>query len=52
MAGVVLAFRWSVLHRGSVDWVMFATSMVVLAAVMVGGALYFRRLERTFADSI
>lgn len=52
MAGIVIAFRWSVLHRGHVDWGMFVPSMAVLALVLVGGVMYFRRLERTFADSI
>lgn len=52
MAGIVTGFRWSVLHSGRVDWSVFVPSMTVMAVVLTGGVLYFRRLERTFADSI
>lgn len=52
MAGIVVGFRWSVLNNGSVEWRVFAPSMAVLLVVLVGGIIYFRHLERTFADSI
>lgn len=52
MAGIVIAFRWAVLHRGRADWGIFASSMAVLLVVLISGVLYFRRLERNFADSI
>lgn len=52
MAGIVIAFRWAVLHRGRADWSVFASSMGVLVVVLVTGLLYFRRVERNFADSI
>ena len=52
MAGIVMAFRWAVLHHGTVDWGLFATSTVVLVAVLVTGVFFFRRVERTFADAI
>jgi lipopolysaccharide transport system permease protein len=52
MAGIVMAFRSSLLQRGTVDWDVFATSMAVLVAVLVTGIFYFHRVEKTFADAI
>ena len=52
MAGIVIAFRWSILGRGSVDWSIVFPSIGVLVFVLVSGILYFRRVERTFADAI
>jgi lipopolysaccharide transport system permease protein len=52
MAGIVMAFRWAVLARGSVDWGVFAPSMLVLVVILVSGVLFFRRIERNFADAI
>ena len=52
MAGIVSAFRAAVLDRGTVEWDIFTISMVVLVVVLVTGVLYFRRVERTFADAI
>jgi lipopolysaccharide transport system permease protein len=52
MAGIVMAFRSSLLWHGTVDWDIFATSMVVLVGVLVTGVFYFRRIEQTFADAM
>jgi len=52
MVGVVEGFRWAILGTPTapvaVVTVSFATAVVVLAT----GALYFRRMERTFADIV
>lgn len=51
MAGVVEGFRWALLGTpapGSLLGVSAAAALVVLA----GGAFYFRRMERTFADRV
>jgi lipopolysaccharide transport system permease protein len=55
MAGVIDGIRWS-LFGPSVEPPFaepsFAISLVLVAAMLVGGLWYFRRTERTFADVI
>jgi len=52
MAGVVQGFRWAVLGTGQppLDLLLVSTAAAVL--LLVSGALYFRRMERTFADVV
>ncbi len=56
MAGVVEGFRWCLLGKGAppdtLSTDMFWVSVGVTAVVLVTGALYFRRSERTFADVV
>jgi lipopolysaccharide transport system permease protein len=52
MAGVVEGFRWGLLGTGTPDLRVIAVSAVVVAVLLVGGVLYFRHMERTFADII
>jgi lipopolysaccharide transport system permease protein len=52
MAGVIAGFRWALLGQGEPPLEGIAASVVVAAAVLVSGLLYFRRVERTFADVI
>lgn len=52
MVGVVEGFRWALLNTGSAPGPMVAVSSVAALVLLVGGAYYFRRLERTFADRI
>ena len=53
MVGIIDGFRWAILgHRVSVDWFAVATSGAVMAALMIAGIWYFRRVERRFADVI
>ncbi len=49
--GLVLAFRQSVLG-GAIDWYSFLISAAVGTAVFLAGVVYFRRVERSFADLI
>ena len=49
--GLVLAFRQAAIG-GPFDWYAFGVSSAVGAAVAVVGMFYFRRVERTFADTI
>jgi lipopolysaccharide transport system permease protein len=51
MVGVVEGFRWALLGT-SPPGPMIALSALVSVALLVTGALYFRRLERTFADLV
>lgn len=52
MAGVVEGFRWSLLGTPAPDTAMLVASGVVTLALLVGGAFYFRRVERSFADVV
>ena len=52
MAGVVEGFRWALLGTASAPGPMLAVSAVVAVVLLVGGAYYFRRMERTFADVV
>ena len=53
MAGVVEGFRWALLGTGTAPGPMIARLGGCAALVLlVGGAFYFRRMERTFADVV
>ncbi|MEO6555587.1 MAG: ABC transporter permease [Nitrospiraceae bacterium] len=50
MAGVIEGFRWALLGRTAPDPVVMAESIVVLFVVLIAGTVYFRKMERQFAD--
>lgn len=50
MVGVVEGFRWALLGANTAPGPMLAVSSVVAAVVLIMGAFWFRRLEKTFAD--
>jgi len=50
MAGVVEGFRWALLGSGTAPGPMVLVSSATALAILVGGAFYFRRMEKTFAD--
>lgn len=52
MVGVIEGFRWSLLGTAEPDLRAIAISMVVIAALLVGGIVFFKKMERTFADLI
>jgi lipopolysaccharide transport system permease protein len=52
MAGVVEGFRWALLGDRVSGGVMILISIVVVAVLLFGGLMYFRRMEKTFADVI
>lgn len=52
MAGILKAFRAALLGHQPVDWGAFGVSSLMVAALLVSGLLYFRRMERSFADII
>jgi lipopolysaccharide transport system permease protein len=49
--GLILNFRQAVLG-GAIDWYALAVSGAVSVALLVVGCMYFRRVERGFADII
>jgi lipopolysaccharide transport system permease protein len=52
MAGVVEGFRWALLGRTSPDPVVLMESILVVGVLIAGGLVYFRQMERQFADVI
>ncbi len=52
MAGVVEGFRWALLGTGKGPWAMVLASTAVALTLLVSGAFYFRRMERSFADVV
>ena len=52
MAGVIEGFRWALLGKSAPDWTMVAVSLGVVGFLLIGGVMFFRRVERTFADLI
>lgn len=51
MVGVVDGFRWAIVG-GPAPGVTVVVSSLVVAGVLVSGLVYFRRTERTFADTV
>ncbi|MGD9901830.1 MAG: ABC transporter permease [Vicinamibacterales bacterium] len=51
MVGVVEGFRWALLGA-SAPGPLLAVSAVASSAMLVSGAMYFRRMERRFADVV
>lgn len=52
MAGVVEGFRWALFGGSEFPGAMLLVSIAVVVLMLAGGALFFRRMERTFADVI
>lgn len=52
MVGVVEAFRWALLGSKTRPGLIIAASVCAAVAILIGGAFYFRRMERTFADVV
>jgi lipopolysaccharide transport system permease protein len=52
MVGVIDGFRWALLGKASPNFESMAVSTVVVLALLLGGIVYFKRMERTFADVI
>jgi lipopolysaccharide transport system permease protein len=52
MVGVVEGFRFALFGRGSYSTSLLLTSVGVTVVLLVTGAFYFRRVERTFADVV
>jgi len=52
MAGVIEGFRWALLATDRPDFGVMTVSTAVVLSLLLGGLLYFKRTERTFADVI
>jgi lipopolysaccharide transport system permease protein len=52
MAGVVDGFRWALLGTGHGSGPMMLVSIAAVMVLLITGLLYFRRMERSFADIV
>jgi lipopolysaccharide transport system permease protein len=52
MVGVIEGFRWSLLGTAAPDLHAIALSAIVGLTILLGGLVFFRRMERSFADVI
>lgn len=52
MAGVVQGFRWAILGVGQPPSASLAASIAVALVILISGVMYFRRMEKTFADVV
>ena len=52
MAGVVEGFRWALLGAQTAPGPIVAVSALVAVGLLISGAFYFRRMEKTFADVV
>ncbi len=51
MAGVVTGFRWALLGTQPPGPILYASAVASLV-ILISGAFYFRRMEKTFADVV
>lgn len=52
MVGVVEGFRWALLGTDTKPGMMIGVSTIAAVLLLMSGAFYFRRMERTFADIV
>ncbi len=52
MVGVVEGFRWALLGTKTAPGLIVCVSTLTAVALLISGALYFRRMEKTFADIV
>jgi lipopolysaccharide transport system permease protein len=52
MVGVVEGFRWALLGTKTAPGPIIAVSSAAAVVILVTGAFYFRRMEKTFADIV
>ena len=52
MAGVIEGFRWALLGKDTPDLVVLAVSFAVVLLLLLGGLVFFRNMESTFADVV
>lgn len=52
MVGVVEGFRWALLGNAKAPGPMLWVSALAAMIILIGGAFYFRRMERHFADVV
>jgi lipopolysaccharide transport system permease protein len=51
LVGVIEGFRWALAGQAAPGW-LFLVSNSAMVLLLVTGLMYFKRMERTFADLI
>jgi homopolymeric O-antigen transport system permease protein len=52
MVGVIEGFRWGLLGKENPDFSIMLISVAVILLLFIGGLVFFKRMERNFADII
>jgi lipopolysaccharide transport system permease protein len=52
MAGLIKAYRASILGHQPVDWGLLGVSAFIILLLLMSGLFYFRRMEKVFADVV
>ncbi len=52
MVGVVEGFRWALLGTETMPHMIVALSALAAMSILIGGAFYFKRMEKMFADRV
>jgi lipopolysaccharide transport system permease protein len=52
MVGVIEGFRWTLLGKEAPAFGVIAVGVALIVALLVGGIIFFKRMEHTFADVI
>jgi len=52
VVGVIEGFRWTLLGKEAPGFGVIAVSAAVVVALLLGGIIFFKRMEHTFADVI
>ncbi len=52
LVGVIDGFRWCILGAPAPDWNNLMVSTLAMVALFVSGLIYYKKMERTFADII
>jgi lipopolysaccharide transport system permease protein len=52
MVGVIEGFRWVVIGKGDPNVAAIGLSLLIIAFMLIGGLIFFKRMERSFADLI
>lgn len=52
MVGVIEGFRWALLRRENPDFLAMGLSALIVVVILVGGVIYFKKMEKSFADLI
>jgi len=52
MVGVVEGFRWALLRTNTAPGAIIGVSCTAALIILITGAFYFRRMEKTFADIV
>ena len=52
MAGVIDGFRWAITGRGQAPGLLLLISAIAVVLVLLGGVLFFNRMETSIADRV